>query len=75
MDRALARSKEAYKVVRSIPAPKRGEILRQIREALAVKVRPQASVLSINYHLFAIMLMWFCASSSTREMPLARSSR
>jgi aldehyde dehydrogenase family 7 protein A1 len=36
---ALERTREAYVYFRSIPAPKRGEIIRQIREALAAKVR------------------------------------
>jgi aldehyde dehydrogenase family 7 member A1 len=36
---ALERTREAYVHFRSIPAPKRGEIIRQIREALAAKVR------------------------------------
>ena len=36
---ALERSREAYVYFRSIPAPRRGEIIRQIREALAAKVR------------------------------------
>ena len=34
----MERSREAYKFFRNVPAPKRGEILRQIREALAAKV-------------------------------------
>ncbi|TFK29573.1 succinate-semialdehyde dehydrogenase [Coprinopsis marcescibilis] len=34
---ALARTREAYVTFRNVPAPKRGEILRQIREALAAK--------------------------------------
>ena len=36
---ALERTREAYVYFRSIPAPKRGEIIRQIRVALAAKVR------------------------------------
>jgi aldehyde dehydrogenase family 7 member A1 len=36
---ALDRTREAYVYFRSIPAPRRGEIIRQIREALAAKVR------------------------------------
>ena len=35
---ALERTREAYVYFRSIPAPKRGEIIRQIRVALAAKV-------------------------------------
>lgn len=39
---ALDKSKEAHLLLRKIPAPKRGEVLRQIREALAAKVGPSA---------------------------------
>lgn len=35
---ALEKSKEAFFHLRTIPAPKRGELLRQIREALSAKV-------------------------------------
>ena len=35
---AIARTREAYTVLRSVPAPRRGEILRQIRLALSTKV-------------------------------------
>jgi aldehyde dehydrogenase family 7 protein A1 len=35
---ALDKAREAYLDFRHVPAPKRGEILRQIREALALKV-------------------------------------
>ena len=34
----LEKTREAYVYFRSIPAPRRGEIIRQIREALAAKV-------------------------------------
>lgn len=34
---ALEKSREAYEHLRSVPAPQRGELLRQIREALAAK--------------------------------------
>ena len=34
----LDKTREAYRYIRSVPAPRRGEILRQVREALAVKV-------------------------------------
>ncbi|KAF9445041.1 NAD-aldehyde dehydrogenase [Macrolepiota fuliginosa MF-IS2] len=34
---ALERTREAYTIFRNVPAPKRGEILRQIREALSAK--------------------------------------
>jgi aldehyde dehydrogenase family 7 member A1 len=35
---ALGRSREAYLTLRRVPAPQRGEIIRQIREALFAKV-------------------------------------
>jgi aldehyde dehydrogenase family 7 protein A1 len=35
---AIAKSQEAFQYFRNIPAPRRGEILRQIREKLAEKV-------------------------------------
>lgn len=38
LNAALERTREAYVYFRSIPAPRRGEIIRQIREALAAKV-------------------------------------
>ncbi|KAG5639746.1 hypothetical protein H0H81_000026 [Sphagnurus paluster] len=34
---ALARTREAYTIFRHVPAPQRGELIRQIREALAAK--------------------------------------
>ncbi|KAF5350570.1 hypothetical protein D9756_008745 [Leucocoprinus leucothites] len=34
---ALERTREAYTIFRNVPAPKRGEIVRRIREALAAK--------------------------------------
>lgn len=36
---ALDKSKEAYLYLRKLPAPQRGDVLRQIRESLAAKVR------------------------------------
>ena len=38
---AIARTREAYAILRSVPAPRRGETLRQIRQALSAKVYPQ----------------------------------
>lgn len=38
MHQALDKTREAYRSFRTVPAPRRGEILRQIREALASKV-------------------------------------
>jgi hypothetical protein len=35
----LEKAREAYVYFRSVPAPRRGEVIRQIREALAAKVR------------------------------------
>nr|ALG75776.1 aldehyde dehydrogenase 6 [Tricholoma vaccinum] len=39
LSEVLGRTREAYTVFRDVPAPRRGEIIRQIREALAAKVR------------------------------------
>jgi len=39
----IARTREAYTILRSVPAPRRGEILRQIRQALSTKVTPHFS--------------------------------
>lgn len=47
-------SREAYQIWRDVPGPKRGEVLRQIREALASKVRcsrKNASILILPYTL------------------------
>lgn len=35
---AISKSRDAYKEFRTVPAPRRGEILRQIRESLATRV-------------------------------------
>ena len=40
---AIARTREAYTTLRSVPAPRRGEILRQIRQALSAKVHAHFS--------------------------------
>ncbi|RDX52593.1 NAD-aldehyde dehydrogenase [Lentinus brumalis] len=48
VERALERSREAYKVFRTVPAPKRGEILRQIREALAAKRDDLGALVSLE---------------------------
>ncbi|OSX57392.1 hypothetical protein POSPLADRAFT_1174440 [Postia placenta MAD-698-R-SB12] len=45
---ALHKSREAYQVFRSIPAPKRGEILRQIRVALASKRDELGALVSLE---------------------------
>ncbi|KIP07388.1 hypothetical protein PHLGIDRAFT_89610 [Phlebiopsis gigantea 11061_1 CR5-6] len=45
---ALAKSREAYKFLRSVPAPRRGEILRQIREALAAKRDELGALISLE---------------------------
>ncbi|KAF9557819.1 NAD-aldehyde dehydrogenase [Agrocybe pediades] len=37
LEEAIARTREAYMYFRNVPAPRRGEILRQIREGLAQK--------------------------------------
>ncbi|OWZ74070.1 hypothetical protein AYX14_00558 [Cryptococcus neoformans] len=45
---AIAKSKEAYRLVRSMPAPKRGEVVRQIREALEAKVSELGNLVSLE---------------------------
>jgi aldehyde dehydrogenase family 7 protein A1 len=45
---AIERSREAYFTFRHLPPPRRGEILRQIREALAAKVIYQPVWLSFH---------------------------
>ncbi|KAJ6511341.1 NAD-aldehyde dehydrogenase [Mycena vitilis] len=45
---ALAKTREAYKFFRNVPAPRRGEILRQIREALAAKRTELGAVISLE---------------------------
>ncbi|WVN89575.1 uncharacterized protein L203_104802 [Cryptococcus depauperatus CBS 7841] len=44
----IAKSKEAFRVVRSMPAPKRGEVVRQIREALESKVGELGDLVSLE---------------------------
>ncbi|KAH9011683.1 NAD-aldehyde dehydrogenase [Lactarius hengduanensis] len=45
---ALERTREAYVHFRSIPAPRRGEIIRQIREALAAKREELGALVSLE---------------------------
>ncbi|EDR10267.1 NAD-aldehyde dehydrogenase [Laccaria bicolor S238N-H82] len=45
---ALERTREAYIHFRNVPAPRRGEILRQIREALASKVDELGALVSLE---------------------------
>ncbi|KAH9834383.1 NAD-aldehyde dehydrogenase [Rhodofomes roseus] len=45
---ALGKSREAYTWFRMLPAPKRGEILRQIREALAAKRDELGALVSLE---------------------------
>ncbi|PCH36897.1 succinate-semialdehyde dehydrogenase [Wolfiporia cocos MD-104 SS10] len=45
---ALAKSREAYELFRMVPAPKRGEVLRQIREALAAKREELGALVSLE---------------------------
>lgn len=46
--RAISKSVEAYKVLRKLPAPKRGEIVRQFREELANKVDALGDLVSLE---------------------------
>ena len=45
---AIAKTKEAGKAVRAMPAPKRGEIVRQMREALSSKVGELGDLVSLE---------------------------
>ncbi|GBE83431.1 NAD-aldehyde dehydrogenase [Sparassis latifolia] len=45
---ALQKTREAYTFFRSVPAPRRGEILRQIREALAAKREELGALVSLE---------------------------
>ncbi|WVQ85991.1 hypothetical protein IAT38_008159 [Cryptococcus sp. DSM 104549] len=45
---AIAASKEASRIVRAMPAPKRGEVVRQIREALEAKVGELGDLVSLE---------------------------
>ncbi|KAG6895012.1 hypothetical protein C0992_003529 [Termitomyces sp. T32_za158] len=45
---AIARAREAYTLFRHVPAPRRGEILRQIREALAAKRNELGALVSLE---------------------------
>ncbi|KAI0299436.1 NAD-aldehyde dehydrogenase [Multifurca ochricompacta] len=45
---ALERTREAYVYLRSVPAPRRGEIIRQIREALAAKREELGALVSLE---------------------------
>ncbi|KAM6501095.1 NAD-aldehyde dehydrogenase [Amanita muscaria] len=45
---ALERTREAYKFFRDVPAPRRGEILRQIRQALAAKRSELGALVSLE---------------------------
>ncbi|KAF8323695.1 NAD-aldehyde dehydrogenase [Clavulina sp. PMI_390] len=48
LERTIELSREAYKTLRAIPGPRRGEILRQIREALASKVDDLGALVSLE---------------------------
>ncbi|PFH53437.1 hypothetical protein AMATHDRAFT_54467 [Amanita thiersii Skay4041] len=45
---AIQRTREAYKIFRNIPAPRRGEILGQIRQALAAKRSELGALVSLE---------------------------
>lgn len=45
---AIEKSREAYHFFRTVPAPRRGEILRQIREALAAKRDELGALISLE---------------------------
>jgi len=45
---AIQATKEAGKILRAMPAPKRGEVVRQIREALAEKTGELGDLVSLE---------------------------
>ncbi len=45
---ALAKTVEAGRELRAMPAPKRGELIRQIREALSAKVGQLGDLVSLE---------------------------
>ncbi|KAJ7628542.1 NAD-aldehyde dehydrogenase [Roridomyces roridus] len=45
---ALSKTREAYVYFRNVPAPRRGEILRQVREALAAKRAELGALISLE---------------------------
>ncbi|KAI0694506.1 NAD-aldehyde dehydrogenase [Cytidiella melzeri] len=45
---ALDKSREAFGLFKSVPAPRRGEVLRQIREALAAKRNELGAIVSLE---------------------------
>lgn len=45
---AIAKSAEAARAVRNMPGPKRGEVIRQIREALNDKVGALGDLISLE---------------------------
>ncbi|KAI0074603.1 NAD-aldehyde dehydrogenase [Panus rudis PR-1116 ss-1] len=45
---ALERTREAYTLIRDVPAPRRGELVRQIREALAAKRDELGALVSLE---------------------------
>ena len=44
----IKKTKEAARAVRSMPAPKRGEVIRQMREALSSKVGELGDLVSLE---------------------------
>ena len=65
---ALEKTREAYVYFRSIPAPRRGEIIRQIREALAAKVN-----VTLRGRLFRAWVVYLMRRDGCSAMSLARS--
>ena len=67
---ALEKTREAYRYIRSVPAPRRGEILRQVREALAAKVHAYMRLVLVLAPLLTISLV----KNIRSEMSSARLS-
>ena len=48
VDYALVRAREAYEYLRNVPAPRRGEVVRQVRVALADKLDDLGALVSLE---------------------------
>lgn len=48
MSQVVAEARKAYEVFRQVPAPKRGEVLRQVREALDARKQELGALVSLE---------------------------
>ena len=77
---AIEKSREAYNTFRHMPPPRRGEILRQLREALAAKVNSLASAGCPHYDhdfsgmIWAHLYLWRWGKYEQKEWVKCKSS-